>query len=78
MRAFVTGGTGFIGANLVRLLLVEGYQVRVLVRPQSNLRNLRGLDLEIVRGNLNDKNLFKLMVGCEVLFHVAAHYSLWQ
>jgi dihydroflavonol-4-reductase len=40
MRAFVTGGTGFIGANLVRLLLVEGYQVRVLVRPQSNLRNL--------------------------------------
>ncbi|MBC1193284.1 NAD-dependent epimerase/dehydratase family protein [Microcystis aeruginosa CS-558/01A06] len=78
MRAFVTGGTGFIGANLVRLLLVEGYQVRVLVRPQSNLRNLRGLDVEIVRGNLNDENLFKLMVGCEVLFHVAAHYSLWQ
>jgi dihydroflavonol-4-reductase len=75
---FVTGGTGFIGANLVRLLLQEGYSVKALVRPDSNLGNLKGLELEIVKGDLNDLNLWQQMRGCQYLFHVAAHYSLWQ
>jgi dihydroflavonol-4-reductase len=75
---FVTGGTGFIGANLVRLLLQEGYSVKALVRPHSNLGNLQGLDVEIVKGDLNDLNLWQQMQGCQYLFHVAAHYSLWQ
>ena len=57
IKAFVTGGTGFIGANLVRLLLKEGYEVRALVRPQSSLENLKNLDIEIVKGDLNDTNL---------------------
>ncbi|MFK0730995.1 MAG: hopanoid-associated sugar epimerase [Gloeotrichia echinulata GP01] len=78
MQAFVTGGTGFIGAHLVRLLLQEGYTVKALVRPSSNLENLRGLEVEIVSGDLNDPNLWKQMLGCQYLFHVAAHYSLWQ
>lgn len=76
--AFLTGGTGFIGANLVRLLLQEGYVVRALVRPTSRLDNLRSLDVELVKGDLNDPNLWQQMVGCQCLFHVAAHYSLWQ
>ena len=78
IKAFVTGGTGFIGANLVRLLLQEGYEVRALVRPQSNLENLKNLDIEIVKGDLNDLNLTEKIRGCNVLFHVAAHYSLYQ
>lgn len=78
MRAFVTGGTGFIGANLVRLLVQEGYTVRALVRPTSCLDNLRGLDVELVIGDLNDLDLWRQMVSCQFLFHVAAHYSLWQ
>ena len=78
MRAFVTGGTGFIGANLVRLLVQEGYQVRALVRPSSCLDNLRDLDVELVKGDLNDPEVWQQMQGCQVLFHVAAHYSLWQ
>ncbi|HEY9741959.1 MAG TPA: hopanoid-associated sugar epimerase [Coleofasciculaceae cyanobacterium] len=78
MRAFVTGATGFIGANLVRLLLQEGYEVRALVRPSSCLDNLQGVEVELVKGDLNDSNLWQQMVGCQVLFHVAAHYSLWQ
>ncbi len=78
IKAFVTGGTGFIGANLVRLLLKEGYEVRALVRPQSNLENLKNLDIEIVKGDLNDINLSEKIRGCHILFHVAAHYSLYQ
>lgn len=75
---FVTGGTGFVGANLVRLLLQEGYRVRALVRPNSVLDNLQGLDVELVTGHLNDPDLAEAMRGCRYLFHVAAHYSLWQ
>ncbi|HHP7231230.1 MAG TPA: hopanoid-associated sugar epimerase [Xenococcaceae cyanobacterium] len=78
MRVFVTGSTGFVGANLVRLLLQQGYQVRVLVRPQSCLANIESLDVEIVRGDLNEPDLAQYMTGCQALFHVAAHYSLWQ
>ncbi len=78
LKAFVTGGTGFVGANLVRLLLAEGYEVKALVRPDSRLDNLRGLDVEIVKGDLQDADLSQKMQGCQVLFHVAAHYSLWQ
>ena len=77
MKCFVTGGTGFVGANLIRLLLQQGYQVRALVRSSSNLDNLKSLDIEIVKGDLND-DLSQLMSGCRVLFHVAAQYSLWQ
>lgn len=78
MQAFVTGGTGFIGANLIRLLLHQGYAVQSLVRSTSNPGNLQGLDVEIVEGDLNDPDLWRQMQGCQVLFHVAAHYSLWQ
>ncbi len=78
MRVFVTGSTGFVGANLVRLLLQQGYEVRVLVRPNSCLSNIESLEVETVLGELNDPNLFQAMKGCQALFHVAAHYSLWQ
>ena len=78
MKVFVTGGTGFIGANLIRLLLQNNYAVRVLVRPESNLDNLKNLEVEIVEGNLTDANLSQSLKGCKILFHCAAHYSLWQ
>ncbi|HKX28792.1 MAG TPA: hopanoid-associated sugar epimerase [Blastocatellia bacterium] len=78
MLAFVTGATGFIGANLARALLADGYQVRALVRPGSDRRNLAGLTVELVEGDLDDRSkLTEQVAGCEVVFHVAAHYSLW-
>ncbi len=78
VKAFVTGGTGFVGANVVRSLLAHGYEVKALVRKESRLDNLQNLDLEIVESELNDPNLANLMGDCQVLFHVAASYSLWQ
>ena len=77
-RVFVTGGTGFVGANVVRLLLAEGYQVRALVRPQSVRHNLQDLPIEIVEGDLQRPQLAEQMKGCRYCFHLAAHYSLWR
>ncbi|MBJ6800516.1 hopanoid-associated sugar epimerase [Geomonas propionica] len=78
MRAFVTGATGFIGASIVRELLKDGWQVRVLVRPGSDRRNLAGLDLELHEGDLSERqSLVKALAGCDLLFHAAADYRLW-
>jgi dihydroflavonol-4-reductase len=76
--AFVTGGTGFVGANLIRSLLEQNYQVKALVRSQSPQSNLENLDIQIIKSDLNDPQLWEQMQGCDVLFHVAAQYSLWQ
>lgn len=77
-KVFITGATGFVGANLVRLLLKENYQVKALVRKNSNLSNVQNLDIELIEGSLNDENLAEKMRDCDYLFHVAAHYSLWS
>jgi dihydroflavonol-4-reductase len=76
--AFVTGGTGFVGANVVRALLRDGWRVRALARTGSDRRNLDGLDLEIVEGDLARAGLARDLEGCDALFHVAAHYSLFR
>lgn len=77
-KVFITGATGFVGANLVRLLLKEHYQVRALVRKNADLTNVKDLDIELVEGSLNDENLADKMSDCDYLFHVAALYSLWR
>jgi dihydroflavonol-4-reductase len=74
----VTGGTGFIGANVVRELLRAGAAVRVLARPGSDRRALAGLPIEIVEGDLTRPGTLRPAVsGVGTLFHVAADYRLW-
>ncbi|MCB1772241.1 MAG: NAD-dependent epimerase/dehydratase family protein [Gammaproteobacteria bacterium] len=74
--AFVTGSTGFVGANLVRELLARGVTVRALVRAGTDLSNLQGLDIEFVEGNLLNPAVFSdAMAGCDACFHIAAAYS---
>ncbi len=79
MRVFLTGATGFVGANLARELLGQGFEVRALVRPNSPRKNIEKLPLEIVEGDLLDHGLLvRSLSGCQALFHCAAHYSLWR
>jgi dihydroflavonol-4-reductase len=78
MLAFVTGATGFLGSHVARVLADQGAQLRLLVRPTSNLRNLQGLKAETTTGDLRDAaSLEKAMSGCDAVFHVAADYRLW-
>jgi dihydroflavonol-4-reductase len=78
MTTLLTGGTGFIGAAVLRSLVNAGHGVRALVRPNSDRRNLSGIDCEIVTGDLEDPASLQTAVwGCETLFHVAADYRLW-
>jgi dihydroflavonol-4-reductase len=78
MRTFVTGGTGFIGGAVVRRLLEAEHEVRALVRPGADTRQLDGLRVERVEGDLLDfESLRRGMAGCGWVFHVAALYSFW-
>jgi len=76
--ALVTGGTGFVGANVVRALLAAGATVRVLARPGGDRRGLAGLAIEIVEGDLRDPpSLGRAVAGIPAVYHVAADYRLW-
>jgi dihydroflavonol-4-reductase len=78
LKAFVTGATGFLGSHVARVLADGGADLRLLVRPASNLKNLEGLRADTAQGDLRDAaSLAKAMSGCEVVFHVAADYRLW-
>jgi dihydroflavonol-4-reductase len=78
MRVLVTGGTGFVGSHVARLLVERGDAVRALVRRTSRIDNLACLDVEPVYGDLQDpESLRQAVKGCEALFHVAADYRLW-
>ena len=77
MRAMLTGGTGFVGSAVARALLRSGWDVRALVRSNSDRRNLSGLQLEMIEGDLGEvTSLERAAEGCAAVFHVAADYRL--
>lgn len=78
MDALVTGGTGFVGANLARELVSAGASVRVLARPGSDRRALDGVKVEIVEGDLlAPASLAGACARVDTVYHVAADYRLW-
>jgi dihydroflavonol-4-reductase len=78
MDALVAGGTGFVGANLVRELLADGHSVRVLARPGGDRRALDGCAVELVEGDLLDAaSLRRAVSGARHVYHAAADYRLW-
>jgi dihydroflavonol-4-reductase len=78
MKTLVTGATGFLGSHVARALAGRGEDVRVLVRPSSDLRALEGLDAERFQGDLRSPvSLEGALEGVVRVFHVAADYRLW-
>ena len=74
MRAFVTGGTGFIGSRVVQRLRDRGDEVVVLARRPEKAA---GLDAEVVQGDLSDADAIRRGVeGCQAVFHIAADYRV--
>jgi len=76
MKAFVTGGTGFIGRRIVRQLVERNYRVYALARSQAGAETLRALGATIVPGDVTDRESMRAaMRGSDVVFHLAAIYD---
>jgi dihydroflavonol-4-reductase len=79
VKAVVLGATGFIGSHIVRALIDDDIDVRILRRQSSPNLALKGLKVEESIGDLNDKeSLLKAFKGCHVLFHAAGYYPLYS
>jgi len=78
MKSLVTGASGFIGGHLVHALVASGDQVRILVRPSSDLRHVASLDVDRCVGDLTDpQSLRTAVAGMDRVFHCAAVVSDW-
>ena len=79
MTTLVTGATGFLGSAISRELLRDGRKIKLLARSNADLRNIEGLEAEVVVGDLrNRESLKSALQGCSKLYHAAAFYSLWN
>ena len=77
-RAFVTGGSGFIGGALIRRLVADGHEVRALARSDRSADAVRSLGAEPVKGELGDRaSLARAAAGSELAFHAAAAVEAW-
>jgi nucleoside-diphosphate-sugar epimerase len=78
MQAFITGGSGFVGRQLIRDLVARGKRVRALARSEAASATLRQLGAEPVPGDLDDERALTTgMAQCDVVFHAAAKVEVW-
>jgi dihydroflavonol-4-reductase len=79
MKTLVTGAGGLIGSAVVRALIGDGHEVKAMILPGEDIRNIKGLELEIVEGDiLNRPSLDKALKGCNRLYQLAAIYRHWH
>ena len=78
--AFVTGGTGFVGLNLVKELMIRGWDVTALHRPSSDLKLLKRFRPKLAVGALTDHAalLAAIPEGTDTIFHVAGNTNMWR
>ena len=77
MKAFITGGTGFVGRPLIRKLIKRGYDVTALVRSDEGAGNLKDMGAEVVLGDVRDiASMREGMRGSDVVFHLAGWYKI--
>src|SRR4051812_32917364 len=73
-RAFVTGGSGFLGGRLIPALVGRGVEVVALARSDGSAAKVEALGAKAARGDLDDQAALAAgMAGCDVVFHAAAH-----
>ena len=76
--ALVMGANGFMGSHVTRLLVAQGRKVRVMVRPTSDLRALKGLNIEICYGDVGNIDSVKAaMNGCSSVFYNVVDTRAW-
>lgn len=82
MRAFVTGGTGFLGRRIVRRLLDRGDEVVMLARDPSKAAEFSARGARVVVGDLSDVDAFtNELRGCDVVYHAGARvvsHGTWE
>jgi nucleoside-diphosphate-sugar epimerase len=77
-RAFVTGGSGFVGRNLIATLLDRSVEVHALARSDAAAAAVAASGAEPVRGDLDDVHaMVEGMQGCDAVFHAAAKVDVW-
>ena len=78
--AFVTGGTGFVGLNLVQQLIEGGWDVTALHRPTSDLTYLKRFGPRLAAGSITDWAALKsaMPAGTDTVFHVAGNTNMWS
>lgn len=78
MRIFLTGGSGFVGRNLIKALVTKGFEVRSLVKWKNEIELIKSCGAIPILGDINDFQVLKSgMEGCKVVFHLAAKVDDW-
>ena len=79
MKTLITGAAGLIGSSVVRAVMADKQEVKAMVLPGEDLRNIKGLDIEIVEGDLLDPaSLDHALKGCNKVYQLAAIYRHWH